>query len=225
MNVLGFGKDNRDGRAALFLHGFPGVRSKQNRDLAERAANEKGRRCYVPLYTGLGHSEGEFSFLKCRDEVYELADKLISQNGSIDLVGHSWGGYLSLGLAALHVERVQTLVLMSPLVWFFTKDICQQAFGMTAKDNADLNLGNTDERAHEFFKLGNLDCAEEFARRISTQTTVSLFQAATDDTTPVSYAEALVNQFKKRPRYEVVNTDHSFLLDREQALTRVLTAL
>ncbi len=225
MNVLAFGKENRDGRATLFLHGFPGVRSKQNRDLAERAATEKSRRSYVPLYTGLGHSDGEFSFLKCRDEIGELAEKLLAQNKSIDLVGHSWGGYLSLGLAAAHGARIERLVLMSPLIWFFTKDICQQAFSLTGKENAHIHLGNTDDRAHEFFKLGNAHLANDYARQISLTTDVSLFQAAADDTTPVSYAEGLVNQFKKRPRYETVATDHSFLISREQALTQVLTAL
>lgn len=225
MKVLAFGKDNSQGRATLFLHGFPGVRSKQNRDLAERAAIEKGRRTYAPLYTGLGFSEGEFSFVKCRDEVYDFAAKLFRDNERVDLVGHSWGGYLSLGLAAKYQERVETLVLMSPLLNFFTLDICQQAFSLTAKDSSILTLGDTDERAREFHKLGNQEKATDFARAISPQTKVTLFQAATDATTPASYAEALVNQFQIRPRYEVVPTDHSFLEHRKQALTQVLTAL
>jgi len=224
MKVLEYGSQN-PGRATLFLHGFPGVRSKQNKDLAEKAARTTNRKCFVPLYAGLGQAEGDFSFTRCRAQVQLFASELIAKHGSIDLVGHSWGGYLALGLAAEHQEKIGRLVLMSPLIYFFTLDIAKQAFQLTAEGNADLKLGVTDELAREFHALGNKDRADDFAKAISLETKVSIFQAANDDTTPGSYVENLVNQFKKRPSYEVVATDHSFLIDREAALDRVLTAL
>ncbi len=132
---------------------------------------------------------------------------------------------MSLGLAAQHGEAISQLVLLSPLLYFFTLDLCQQAFALTARDNSQLKLGKTDERATEFHKLGNSARASDFAKLIVPHTKVSIFQAATDDTTPGSYAEALVNQFKTRPHYETVPTDHSFLINREQALNQVLRAL
>ena len=221
MRILNFG---HTGTATLFLHGFPGVRSKQNQDLAEKAA-KLGRRCFVPLYEGLGQSDGEFSFLKCREQVRVFAADLLSQYEKIDLVGHSWGGYLALGIAADAKEKVSRLVLMSPLLHFFTLDLAQQAFRLTAEGNPTLNLGSTDDLAREFHTLGTKDRAEESARDISIDTSVSIFQAATDDTTPASYAQNLVNLFRRRPPYEEVATDHSFLVDRSLALDRVLTAL
>jgi esterase/lipase len=221
MKVLEFGKD---GKATLFLHGFPGVRSKQNKDLAEKASL-LGRHCFVPLYEGLGQVDGEFSFLRCREQVSQLANDLLKKFETIDVVGHSWGGYLALGLAAQEKEKITRLVLMSPLLHFFTLDLTQQAFRLTAEGNHDLKLGVTDHLAREFYTLGNKERAEDFARAISVETNVFIFQAATDDTTPVSYAEALVNQFKMRPHYEVVATDHSFLVNRDRALDQVLTAL
>lgn len=224
MKVLEYGKANA-GRATLFLHGFPGVRSKQNRDLAERAADGFGRRCFVPLYDGLGVAEGRFSFESCRDQIQSFAEKLLAENETLDLVGHSWGGYLALGLAAKHQERIERLILMSPLLHFFTLDVCKQAFTLTAEGNADLDLGNIETLAKEFHTLGNREHAYRHAQTISSRTMVSIFQAASDDTTPASYAEHLVNQFRERPGYEAVATDHSFLLNRPQALERVLTAL
>jgi pimeloyl-ACP methyl ester carboxylesterase len=223
MKVLEFGTENT-GPATLFLHGFPGVRSKQNKDLAEKASR-LGRRCFVPLYAGLGQAEGEFSFLKCRDQVRSFAKELLQAHGTLDLVGHSWGGYLALGIAAEEQEKIDRLVLMSPLLYFFTLDLAQQAFRMTAEGNQALHLGVTDDLAREFHTLGNKDRAEDLARAVSAETKVSIFQAASDDTTPASYAESLVNRFKKRPSYEAVVTDHSFLVNRERALDRVLTAL
>jgi pimeloyl-ACP methyl ester carboxylesterase len=224
MRVLEFGK-LAPGRATLFLHGFPGVRSKQNRDLAERVAARTSRKCFLPLYAGLGHSEGEFSFLKCRTEVRALAHELVTTYGSIDLVGHSWGGYLALGLASDHQDAIGSLVLMSPLIYFFTLDLVKQAFRLTQANNPELVLGPTDDLAKEFDMLGTSDRADDFARAISSDTKVSIFQAATDDTTPASYAQNLVNLFKLRPFYEAVSTDHSFLVNRDRALDRVLSSL
>jgi pimeloyl-ACP methyl ester carboxylesterase len=226
VRVLEFQKTNGGtGQATLFLHGFPGVRSNQNRDLAEMASERSDRHCFLPLYSGLGQADGEFTFRGCRADVQRLASELIAKHGSLDIVGHSWGGYLGLGLAREHQEKIGRLILMSPLLYFFTLDLAQQAFRLTADGNMNLRLGTTDERAREFYQLGNQDRADDFARALSVQTKVSIFQAATDDTTPVSYAENLVNLFKVRPTYEVVTTDHSFLVDRAHALERVLTAL
>lgn len=213
------------GQATLFLHGFPGVRSKQNRDLAMKASSYGPRRSYVPLYDGLGQAPGTFSFLKCRSDVEAFASKLLQDNASIDLVGHSWGGYLALGLASRHQKKIRRLVLMSPLLHFFTLDLARQAFRLTAQDQPALSLGDTDALAKEFHALGTRETAEDFARSISTETSVSIFQAADDTTTPPSYAQNLVNCFALRPSYEEVATDHSFLFRRESALERVLTAL
>ncbi len=224
LKILEFGK-NGPGRATLFLHGFPGVRSRQNRDLAEKAAARTGRKCILPLYSGLGQAEGEFSFLKCRADIQALAKELLTTYGSIDLVGHSWGGYLALGLANDHQEKIGSLILMSPLLYFFTLDLAQQAFKLTRENGPELRLGPTDELAREFYALGTNDRADDFARGISRMTKVLIFQAATDDTTPASYAENLVNLFKERPKYELVATDHSFLVNRDRALDRVLSAL
>lgn len=221
MRVLEYGSE---GRATLFLHGFPGVRSKQNKDLAERAA-AKGRRSFVPLYAGLGQADGEFSFSKCKAQVEMFAQELITRNGSIDIVGHSWGGYMALDLAAKYQAKIQQLVLMSPLIYFYTLDLAKQAMKLTADGNAALKLGVTDELAKDFYTLGNRGRAENFAKEISPETSVTIFQASNDDTTPVSYAESLVNMFKTRPHYEQVVTDHSFLVNREAALTKILAVL
>lgn len=219
------GSSNNTGRATLFLHGFPGVRSKQNRDLAEATAARFRRKCFVPLYDGLGEADGVFSFLNCRDQVRSLAQELVTTYKLIDVVGHSWGGYLALGLASEYQEKIGSLILMSPLLYFFTLDLSQQAFKLIGENNLALALGSTDDLASEFYTLGSTERAEDFAKQISPTTKVSIFQAANDDTTPVSYAENLVNQFQVRPHYEAVATDHSFLVNRGRALERVMTVL
>lgn len=211
--------------ATVFLHGFPGVRSIQNRDIAERASRETGRHCYVPLYEGLGFSEGEFSFRNCRASVESFVAELISKHGKIDLVGHSWGGYLSLGLAAKHGPLIEKLVLMSPLLDFFTIDICDQSFTETAKLNPQLKLGKIEDRAREFTEVGGEVTAKSLAEKVDTATRVFILQAATDDITPEKFSRELIGSFKVTPKYELVSTDHSFLIDREAAAAKVIAAL
>lgn len=209
----------------VFLHGFPAVRSIQNRDIAEKTAKATGRHVYLPLYRGLGFSEGEFSFRQCRADVHGFVDDLIQKHGRIDLVGHSWGGYLSLGLAAKHGSKIGRLVLMSPLLNFFNVDIADESFKGTAKENPQLNLGKIEDRSREFVEVGTETPANGLAAKIDVLTEVIVLQAAADQVTPAKYAETLLDSFKKRPHYETVDTDHSFLVKREEASNKVIQAL
>jgi pimeloyl-ACP methyl ester carboxylesterase len=214
-----------DGPLTVFLHGFPGIRSKQNRDIAEQTAQQTGRRCIVPLYSGLGFSKGQFSFESCRSQVQEFVGELIKQNGKMDLVGHSWGGYLSLGLAAKHGSRIGKLVLLSPLLDFFNAKIAMDSFSETAKNNPQLDLGDIEERANEFVDLGTKTTAGSLAAKIDPKTRVSLLQAADDPVTPAEHSQALIAKFPFEISYEIVATDHSFLMDRLSAIERVIAAL
>lgn len=214
-----------DGRLTVFLHGFPGIRSRQNRDIAEQTAQTTGRRCIVPLYSGLGFSNGEFSFESCRSQVHEYVAELIKQNGQIDLVGHSWGGYLSLGLAAKHGSRIGRLVLMSPLLNFFDAKVAMDSFSETAKNNPQLNLGNVQERANEFVDVGTKTPASSLAAKIDPKTRVTILQAEGDPVTPAEHSKTLLEHFPFSVPYELVATDHSFLLNRSSAIEKIIGVL
>ena len=209
----------------VFLHGFPAVRSIQNRDIAKQTSEVSGRHVFLPLYRGLGFSEGEFSFRECREDVEAFVGDLIARYGTIDLVGHSWGGYLSLGLSAKHGAKVRRLVLMSPLLNFFNVDIADESFKGTAKDNPQLNLGRIEDRSREFVEVGEDTPAALLAARVDAKTEVFILQSATDQVTPPTYAEALLSHFQRPPTYETIDTDHSFLVDRPAATARVIDAL
>lgn len=209
----------------VFLHGFPGVRSKQNRDIAESVAKTTGRLCYVPLYPGLGFSEGEFSFRACQKIVAEFVAEMLKRHGQIDLVGHSWGGYQSLALAAAHGQKIGHVVLMSPLLHFFDARVAGDSFAETASNNPQLQLGNTEELAKEFVGVGTSTLATDLAKQIDPLTKVTILQAKTDDVTPASHAEALLSRFNELPIYKVIDTDHSFVLNREFATEEIIRAL
>lgn len=209
----------------IFLHGFPGVRSIQNRDIAEKTAQTTGRTCYVPLYPGLGFSDGEFSFRACQKIVAEFVAEMIERHGQVDLVGHSWGGYQSLALAAKHGQKIGRLVLMSPLLDFFNVDIADESFKGTAKNNPQLNLGNIDVLAKEFVEVGTETPAVTLAEKVHPLTQVRVLQAKTDEVTPAKHAEALLSHFNELPIYQTIDTDHSFVANREFATEEIIRAL
>jgi len=42
---------------------------------------------------------------------------LLSEDGPVDVVGHSYGGWLAMSLAARHPDRVRRVVLHEPVLW------------------------------------------------------------------------------------------------------------
>ncbi len=99
----------------VLLHGFPAWVTK-NYDVSEVLALE-GYKVYIPHHQGLGQSRGAFRFTEnikairhFLTQVKELNPKL-----SLSLLGHSWGGYLSLRNLDLITDK---LILLAPLARF-----------------------------------------------------------------------------------------------------------
>lgn len=208
----------------LFLHGFPGVRSKQNRDIAEKVAEILGRRAIVLLYEGLGQAPGEFSFERClRDVENEFTS--IAGAGAIDLVGHSWGGFQAIRLSGVHPSKVRRLVLMSPLLRFFEQGVCESSFADTARENPTLNLGDVRERAREFVAIGTAHPYRELVAKIPPHVPTTILQAADDPITPGRVSKEASELVRGPMTYEIRETDHSFLLDRIGTAERIAAAL
>lgn len=209
----------------VFLHGFPAVRSKQNREIAEIVARETGRPVELLLYSGLGFAAGVFSFRKTLHEVGEYFDGLFASGRAekVDLVGHSWGGFLALVLASRNPARVRRVVLMSPLLKFAGESDAARGFDGVARDNPVLRLGNTSELAADFAEVGKSHPTEELIRRLPASVEVLFLQAKEDELTPLAYAEAARAFFAKKPHFEIADNNHSFLRDRP-ALAKKIAA-
>ncbi|MEK7358149.1 MAG: alpha/beta hydrolase [Bdellovibrionota bacterium] len=224
MTRLEFGPSNTT--PILFLHGFPGVRSRQNRDIAERVSSFTGRRSIVFLYDGLGQAPGEFSFDRCMADVEKAFVEISSQSRApIDLVGHSWGGFMAIRLTGHHGEKVRRLVLMSPLLRFFDQATCEKSFAETARDNSALNLGDLTVRAREFVAIGAANPYREILSKIPVHVETTILQAADDQVTPGSVSKDAPSFIPGKSSFEIRETDHSFLLDRDGTVERIAHAL
>lgn len=103
----------------ILLHGFPAWVSK-NYDIGEVLA-QQGYKIYIPHHQGLGQSKGLFKFTENVNATRELINQIQNQNPNLglSLMGHSWGGYLSLRHLDLISER---LILLAPLARFPTDE-------------------------------------------------------------------------------------------------------
>jgi pimeloyl-ACP methyl ester carboxylesterase len=214
-------------RLTLFFHGFPGLRSKQNRDLAEQMARSTGRPSYVFLYPGLTQAEGSFSFPACLDAVHRQVESLLGiDEFQVDLVGHSWGGFLGLSLLSRFPTRIRRAVLLSPLLSFGQPDseshiLTEKAFEKMGLENPDLKLGHPSILAEEFRGVGLKYPAESIIGGISDRAEILILQSRLDEITPADVAMGYLSYFKKKPFFELVETDHSFLLNRSATSERI----
>jgi pimeloyl-ACP methyl ester carboxylesterase len=216
------GLDLSGPRLTLFLHGFPGIRSRQNRDLAEALAERTGRPSHLFLYAGLSQVEGQFSFRECLAGVHAGVERILGQGEfEIDVVGHSWGGFLALTLMDRHPQRIRRAVLMSPLLEFAAEALCERAFAEMARENPQISIGDPLGLAKEF-KGVSLDFpTDTLISSISEKTRLLILQSREDEITPASVAAGFLPRFRQQPLFEIVETDHSFLGDRAWLANRI----
>jgi pimeloyl-ACP methyl ester carboxylesterase len=226
VSVIGPNTDS-DALITVFLHGFPALHSKQNREIAEVAAKNLERETHLLFYTGLGFAPGEFRFQKCLSDVATYFAELIEKRPKvkIDIVGHSWGGYLALQMATRFAPQIRRMVLMSPLLMFSAIDLGVEILDDYARNNPMLTLGDPEELAVDFTEIGSSMPAAELIGAVSEAIEILFLQARNDDITPTRFALNMIDDFKRRPLLEIVDTDHSFIVDRPRLSQRIAAFL
>jgi len=208
----------------ISLHGFPAVRSQQNRFYADLVAKDLSRDCTVLLYDGLGFSPGVFSFKETLKEVDAYFSKFeLAKDEKVDLLGHSWGGFLSLYLTSRYPERIGRLVLMSPLLEFGQAAQSRVELEKTAASNPQLKLA--DKLAEDFEWVGRTHPTAPMIQAIPESVKVTFLQAQSDQITPAQIAQAMLKNFKVAPVFELLDTDHSFIENRSQNAAKILLGL
>ena len=206
----------------IFLHGFPGIRSKQNLEIAEGFARASGAEAHVLFYSGLTRAPGNFTFNTCLDEVHQYVESLVDVGvQAFNLVGHSWGGFLSLTIAQRFQPFLRRMVLMSPLVYFWEASESTKFFEDTLANNPEIQIGAPSERGAEFEELGLKRPPDQLLQSVSVDAEVLFLQAREDNVTPTSIALEKLRHFPRFPIFELVDTDHSFILNRERITRRI----
>lgn len=199
----------------ISFHGFPGIRSKQNREIAEGISNHLSRRARVVLYPGLS-AEGEFSFTKTIDALINEFPALVEEK-KIDVLGHSFGGFNSLLMASKYPEFINRLALLSPLLKFAsTVPQAISFFKNIVTVNSGINTRSAEDLGHEFQQLSLKYKVEDIIANIDPKIKIEMLQARNDQITPTAVAEEFQKYFKGDFKFKLVDQDHSFLTDRPE---------
>lgn len=208
------------------LHGFPSIRSRQNREIADVIARRTCRPAEVLLYEGLSAPGGPFRFSQCLNAVMNeftaVASEPQNSGSRFDLVGHSWGGYVAIRLAtgpkARHIRR---MVFMSPLLGFPDEVMVYRELVEFTKEQPGINLGDLQELAKDFVELRNQGDPMDLVSQIPSEIEILFLQAKNDTTTPASKALQALAKFKGDVTFEEIETDHSFVKDRPLICERI----
>lgn len=102
-------------QAFVFLHGFPGLFTR-NEDLAAFASARFQADSFVPHLSGIGQSKGEFLFSKSIENSISLIENILASNiyEKVNLVGHSWGGFITLTALRHFKKTIHRTMLLSP---------------------------------------------------------------------------------------------------------------
>ena len=193
----------------LIIHGFPSHTTKHH-DLATRLAL-RGWATYMIHHEGFGESKGKFSFLPAVEKMREIASYIAKIHGSdkIHLIGHSFGGFVSLAIK----ELASSLTLLCPLFTFDKKSI-DDFVPRTFVDHKD-NLRYTSEKELEegLHALLAKYPASKLVSGLSEMDTF-LLHGTNDETIPVESSRTLSEFLGSESTYKEVEDDHRFFEDR-----------
>ena len=207
------------------LHGFPAVRSKQNVEIAERLAEQLQSRVEVLFYSGLGIAPGIFRFQDCLREVTAHFRELVQKHPdrSLDIVGHSWGGFLALAMAQVEpvAARLRKMVLISPLLRFAPLASATVGIYEYVRTNPELHFGEVSELAADYVAVSERSPAAGMIQNLPSKLDLLFLQSRPDEVTPAAVAQEHLPLFPCSTEFELVENDHGFMTDRRGVADRI----
>lgn len=222
METLVHGEINKNtDNVLVLLHGFPGISTKQNRDLAPLFHEKLGWPTVIVFYPGLSMNPGRFTY----SETYDLVKKTLNgfldlnPNMKINLYGHSFGGYLSLRLAKDFNKNIGKVFLLSPLLHVLDKTFFTDFLTMVYTEHKHL-----EKHSLEFLYDNHLQFVENYdpkdLKSFLMSKKVKVYQARLDTITPTAIAKEFVKDSSFE--YEESEQEHSFLTDRLEVLNKAV---
>lgn len=222
MEVLVHGQINhKTENIIVLLHGFPGITTKQNRDLASLFYEKLGWPSVIVFYPGLSVNPGKFKYT----DTYALVTKTVkgflelNPDLKIHLYGHSFGGYLSLRLAKDFNKNIEQIFLLSPLLHVIDKDFFTELINKLYTEQSYLDRYSLEELYEDHKKFGVGYFPDELKPYLTSKK-VKIYQARLDTITPTSIALEFIKN--TNIQYEESEQDHSFLTDRMEVFNKAL---
>lgn len=195
--------------AVVFIHGFPGRREDKNRDLV---TSGPGYDIFLMHHKGLGKSRDKFSFSESVESTHQFYDFIRGKGyAKVHVVGHSWGGFVSLSMMEKLAETSSKMILLSPFLRIPSGEKLK-AIAKSLHTNSHEFVGHfsQDEIEADLYALSQKHNFEHYQQRIHTvKPDVLLIQALNDDETPVETAREFMKEVPE-VKYLELDTDHAF---------------
>lgn len=209
-------------RVNILLHGFPGISTNQNRDLAQVLFEKLGIPTIIVFYPGLSVNPGKFKYTKAYKLVCDTLRNCLDINKDIkfNLYGHSFGGYLSLRLAKDFNAHINKIFFVSPLLHVISDQLLEELVTKLYKENPQLERHSLEEfyEDHNIFVPGYKP--EELKPYLS-NLNVKLLQSKEDTITPTSVAKEFIKDTEIQ--YEESWQEHAFTSDRQEVFHKVVS--
>ena len=109
-------------------------------------------------YSGTDNWKGEGEIDPSLDYL-AVESLLLSQNNSVDIIGHSYGGFIALKLAKKYPEKIRKIAIHEPIVWgclqFTEKENLKDEFGEVSETFFKENL-NPEDFLRDFVDYWNV---------------------------------------------------------------------
>ena len=206
----------------ILLHGFPGISTKQNRDLAPVLYEKLAIPTVIIFYPGLSINPGRFKYTKAYQLVCDTLKQCLKTNKNIkfNLFGHSFGGYLSLRLAKDFKAHINKIFFLSPLLHVISDQLLEELVTKLYRENPQLERHTLEEfyADHSLFVPGyRPDELKPYLSGIN----VHLLQSKEDTITPTSIAKDFVKDTSIK--YEESWQEHAFISDRQEVFDKVVS--
>jgi pimeloyl-ACP methyl ester carboxylesterase len=222
MEILVQGQiDQNTKNVLVLLHGFPGITTQQNRDLAPHFFEKLGWPTVIVFYPGLSMNPGKFTYTETYSLVKTTLNDLLAKNPhlKINLYGHSFGGYLSLRLAKDFNKNIGKIFLLSPLLHVIDKAFFTELINKLYTEQSYLDRHPL-EYMYENHQQFVADYDPKDLKVFLSSKKVMLYQARLDTITPTAIAKDYVKD--TNIKYEESEQEHSFLTDRTEVLNKAL---
>lgn len=222
MNFLLHGEVNsQTEKVILLFHGFPGILSKQNRDLAEALWSQLKIPTVIFFYPGLSVSPGKFSYTRAYQEIIDFINQILSLNSGMELklFGHSFGGYLSLRLLKDFTKNINQIFLLSPLLFIMSEEFLSEFVAKVYAENPNLERYDIHFLKKDYQNFVQGYNPQEL-KKITYQKNIKLLQSKADIITPTPIAIEYVQNTEIS--YEESEQEHGFLTNRQEVINKAL---
>lgn len=224
----------RSANACLMLHGFPAAtppspQVEKNQDIAARIANSLRMDVYLNHYRGLGKSEGRFSFRRSIEDSLKLAQLLLDKHKyrSLNILGHSWGGFVAMNVAHRLNAFGGKMILLSPLNLIPPEPVLKQVLATVCEGvSIDFESGGIDGAVSELLSIAEDSNPRTIAPALNWTTgPITIIQALNDDEVSVESTRKFVNLFPHGVKYIEFDSDHKFSINREHLINLIIARL